>query len=138
MAVPAREVTPPITPETTMTALHVVHLIEALGPGGAERLLYTNLKHFDPSRVRSTVFTVYSRANHWREPILELGVPVISLDCNGTRSLPNAIKKFSSWLRTNRPDVVHSHLWAANVVARVSGRLAGVRKRLRQRRGAGA
>jgi glycosyltransferase involved in cell wall biosynthesis len=109
-----------------MTALHVVHLIEALGPGGAERLLYTNLKHFDPSRVRSTVFTVYSRANHWREPILELGVPVISLDCNGTRSLPNAIKKFSSWLRTNRPDVVHSHLWAANVVARVSGRLAGV------------
>jgi len=65
-----------------MTALHVVHLIEALGPGGAERLLYTNLKHFDPSRVRSTVFTVYSRANHWREPILELGVPVISLDCD--------------------------------------------------------
>jgi len=109
-----------------MTALHVVHLIEALGPGGAERLLYTNLKHFDPSRVRSTVFTVYSRANHWREPIRELGVPVISLDCGGTRSLPNAIKKFSSWLRTNRPDVVHSHLWAANVVARVSGRLAGV------------
>jgi len=34
-----------------MTALHVVHLIEALGPGGAERLLYTNLKHFDPARV---------------------------------------------------------------------------------------
>ena len=109
-----------------MAPLHVVHLIEALGPGGAERLLYTNLKHFDQARVRSTVFTVYSRANHWLEPIRELGVPVLSLDCDGTRSLPNAIKKFSGWLRANRPDVVHSHLWAANVVARVGGRLAGV------------
>ena len=126
MAVPAREVTPQLTPEKTMAALHVVHLIEALGPGGAERLLYTNLKHFDASRVRSTVFTVYSHANHWLEPIREQGVPVMSLDCVGPRDLPRAIKKFSSWLRTNRPDVVHSHLWAANVVARVSGRLAGV------------
>src|SRR6185437_12542827 len=127
MVVPAREVTPQIIAhQTTMAALHVVHLIEALGPGGAERLLYTNLKHFDPARVRSTVFTVYARANHWLEPIRELGVPVFSLDCDGPRSLPKAIKKFSGWLRANRPDVIHSHLWAANVVARVGGRLAGV------------
>jgi len=126
MAVPAREVKPQTTPETTMAALHVVHLIEALGPGGAERLLYTNLKHFDPARVRSTVFTVYSRANHWLEPIRDLGVPVISLDCSGPRTLPGGIKKFTAWSRENRPDVIHSHLWAANVVARVGGRLAGV------------
>jgi len=126
MAVPAREVIPQIIPETTMAALHVVHLIEALGPGGAERLLYTNLKHFDPSRVRSTVFTVYSRDNHWLGPIRELGVAVISLDCDGKRSLPRAIKEFSRWLRANRPDVIHSHLWAANLVARAGGRLARV------------
>ena len=126
MAVRAREVTSQITPETTMAALHVVHLIEALGPGGAERLLYTNLKYFDPSRVRSTVFSVYSHDNHWLEPIRELGVPVVSLDCEGRRRLPLAIKKFSGWLRTNPTDLIHSHLWAANVVARVSGRLAGV------------
>src|ERR1041385_1402946 len=126
MAVPAREVKPQTTPETTMAALHVVHLIEALGPGGAERLLYTNLKHFDPARVRSTVFTVYSRATHWLEPIRELGVPVFSLDCDGPRSLPSAIKKFSHWVRAHPTDVIHSHLWAANVVARVGGRLAGV------------
>ena len=127
MVVPAREVTPQIiAPQTAMAALHVVHLIEALGPGGAERLLYTNLKHFDPARVRSTVFTVYGRANHWLEPIRELGVPVFSLDCDGPRGLPKAIKKFSGWLRSNRSDVIHSHLWAANVVARVGGRLAGV------------
>ncbi len=126
MAVPAREVKSQITPETTMDTLHVVHVIEALGAGGAERLLYTNLKHFDRARVRSTVFTVYSRENHWLEPIRELGVPVMSLNCDGPSSLPRAIKNFSGWLRAHRPDVIHSHLWAANVVARVGGRLAGV------------
>ena len=29
-------------------------------------------------------------------------------------------------LRANRPAVVHSHLWTANIVARVAGRLVGV------------
>lgn len=126
MLAPVPELSPRIAPETVTQKLHVVHLIEALGSGGAERLLYTNLKHFDPARLHSTVFTVYSSANYWVEPIRELGVPVFSLDCAGPRSLPRAIKKFSRWLRANRPDVVHSHLWAANVVARVAGRLAGV------------
>ena len=106
--------------------LNVVHLIEDLGPGGAERLLYTNLKHFDPARIRSTVFTVYPRANYWVEPIRELGVPVINLDCEGPRHLPKAIRQFSRWLRANPTDVIHSHLWAANVVARIGGRFARV------------
>lgn len=106
--------------------IHVVHIIEALGPGGAERLLHTNLKHFDQSRVRSTVFTVYPHATHWREPIEELGVEVVSLNCESPRQLPAAIRKFRAWLRVHRPDLIHSHLWAANVVARVAGRLAGV------------
>jgi len=106
--------------------LHVVHMIEALGPGGAERLLYTNLKHFDPARVQSTVFTIFPHETHWREPIEQLGVKVISLNCEGPRQLPSAIKTFRAWLREHRPDLIHSHLWAANVVARVAGRLAGV------------
>ena len=49
---------PPQTTTKNPRVLHVVHLIEALGPGGAERLLYTNLKHFDRERVRSTVITI--------------------------------------------------------------------------------
>lgn len=126
MPVAAREFSPRHTPETNMGSLHVVHLIEALGSGGAERLLYTNLKHFDQERIQSTVVTVYSNANHWLEPIRELGVPVFSLDCAGPRNLPRGIMKFSRWLRVYRPDLIHSHLWAANVIARVAGRLTHI------------
>lgn len=126
MLSPVLEIPPKTSATNAPGRLHVVHLIEALGPGGAERLLYTNLKHFDPERIRSTVVTVYSHATHWREPIQDLGVPVISLNCEGPRALPGAIKKFRAWLREHKPDLIHSHLWAANVVARVGGRLAGV------------
>ena len=110
----------------TGSMIHVVHLIETLGPGGAERLLYTNLKHFDPERVRSTVITVYEHGTHWIEPIKALGVPVVNLNCHGTRDIPKGISRLRTWLRANRPDLVHSHLWAANVIGRIAGRLAGV------------
>jgi glycosyltransferase involved in cell wall biosynthesis len=106
--------------------IHVAHVIESLGPGGAERLLYTNLKHLDPERIRSTVITVYEHGTHWVEPITELGVPVVSLNCNGTRDIPKGVSRFRAWLRANRPDLVHSHLWAANVIGRIAGRLTGV------------
>ena len=106
--------------------IHVAHVIESLGPGGAERLLYTNLKHFDPERVRSTVITVYSHNSHWLGPITELGVPVVSLDCRSTRDIPKGVRRLRAWLRANKPDLVHSHLWAANVIGRIAGRFTGV------------
>jgi len=107
-------------------ASSVLHLIESLGAGGAERLLYTNLKHLDAARFRSSVVTVFSRPDHWAAPIRELGVPVFSLDCDGLRDLPAGVTRLRRWLRANPQDLIHSHLWAANVIGRVAGRLAGV------------
>jgi glycosyltransferase involved in cell wall biosynthesis len=115
---------PPQTASKTRS-VHVVHLIEALGPGGAERLLYTNLKHFDPERVRSTVITVYPHATHWLEPITALGVPVVPLNCSSVREIPKGIRTLRTWLLANQPDLIHSHLWAANIIGRVAGRLTG-------------
>jgi glycosyltransferase involved in cell wall biosynthesis len=104
--------------------LRVVHLIEALGPGGAERLLYTNLKHFDTERVESTVITVFPHATHWVEPIRALGVPVVCLDCRGPRDIPKGVRRLRAWLRENPTDLIHSHLWTANIIGRVAGRFS--------------
>ncbi len=113
-------------PANQTSKLHVVHLIEALGPGGAERLLYTNLKHLDANRIRSTVITVYPHATHWLEPIESLGVPVVCLNCRSPRDIPKGIRTLRAWLLANKPDLIHSHLWAANIIARVAGRLTHV------------
>lgn len=107
-------------------ATYIVHLIEALGSGGAERLLYTNLKRFDRSRFHSEVVTVFSNATHWKGPIQALGVEVTSLDCQSLRDLPKGVQRMRRLLQNNRPDLIHTHLWAANVIGRVAGRLSRI------------
>ena len=106
--------------------MRIVHLIEGLGSGGAERLLYTNLKHLDRSRFHSEVITVFSGATHWKEPIESLGVKAQSLDCRSLRDLPKGVQLLRRLLKNSRPDLIHTHLWAANVIGRVAGQLSGI------------
>ena len=106
--------------------MRIVHLIEGLAPGGAERLLYTNLKYFDGSLFQSEVITVFSNSTHWKEPIEALGVKVTSLDCRNLRDLPKGVHRLRRLLHNSRPDLIHTHLWAANVIGRVAGWLGGI------------
>jgi glycosyltransferase involved in cell wall biosynthesis len=106
--------------------MRIVHLIEGLASGGAERLLYTNLKYFDRSLFQSEVITVFSSSTHWKEPIEALGVKVTSLDCRNLRDLPKGVQRLRRLLHNSRPDLIHTHLWAANVIGRVAGRLGGI------------
>ncbi len=104
----------------------VLHLIESLGSGGAERLLYTNLRHLDRTIFENEVITVFSGGDYWRSPIEELGVQVRSLDCSGYRDMPKGVGRLRKKMESNMPDVIHSHLFAANVIGRVAGRRAGI------------
>ena len=112
--------------KNSRASIRIAHLIEALGSGGAERLLYTNLKHLDRSRFESEVITVFSGAAHWKEPIRELGVDVTSLDCRSLRDVPKGVRRLRRLLQNSRADLIHTHLWAANVIGRVAGRLNGI------------
>ncbi|MGH9847741.1 MAG: glycosyltransferase, partial [Blastocatellia bacterium] len=104
----------------------ILHFIESLGSGGAERLLYTNLKYLDAKSYASEVLTVCSRATHWREPIRELGVRVRSLECQSFRGIPSAISRLIRMLRYDPPDLIHTHLFAANTIGRTAGRLSRI------------
>jgi glycosyltransferase involved in cell wall biosynthesis len=106
--------------------LKVLHLIETLGSGGAERLLHTNLRHIDRNQFESDVATVFSRGDHWRGPIGELGVRVDSLGLASYRDILRGISLLEKRLASDPPDVIHTHLFAANVIGRVAGRRAGL------------
>lgn len=113
--------------------IEVLHLIETLGLGGAEMTLYTLLKYLDPSRVRSRVVTFFSMdGSHDRlrthfVPLVEsMGIPVTSLGARRVREFPSAIQRLRQELQASRPDLVHTQLFAANIVGRVAGRLARV------------
>jgi glycosyltransferase involved in cell wall biosynthesis len=106
--------------------VHVIHLIEGLGSGGAERALYNVLKHLDPARVRSTVVSVNDQLDFWTEPIGALGIEVLTLRCRNHRDIPTGIARFRKLLRERRPDLVHTQLFPANIIGRVAAKLAGV------------
>jgi glycosyltransferase involved in cell wall biosynthesis len=109
-----------------MKVTHVIHLIENLESGGAERLLYTNLKRLDQNRFRSEVITLFPDGVHWKESIQALGVKVTCLNCKNLRDLPAGVKRLVNYLRKARPDLIHTHLWGANVIGRIAGQIAKI------------
>jgi glycosyltransferase involved in cell wall biosynthesis len=106
--------------------VHIIHIIESLGSGGAELVLYNNLRFSDPARFRHTVITVYSRDSFWNQSVRDLGIQVETLDCRSPVDIPRAVLRLSRWLRVNKPDILHSQLWTADVIGRLAARLAGV------------
>lgn len=106
--------------------LRVLHVIESLGSGGAERLLYTNLCHFDPNCIDSKVVTIYSKNEFWGPAIEQLGVPVESLNLSSIRKIRTGIAGLRAIVKEFDPDLIHTHLWGANIIGRRTGKLENV------------
>jgi glycosyltransferase involved in cell wall biosynthesis len=102
---------------------HVVHLIDELPPDGAERLLADILRHRS-ERFRFSVVCLIDEGTLAGE-IRAMGVPVTVLGRHGKLD-PSLVFRLASWLRQQRADVVHTHLFTADSYGRVAARLAGV------------
>lgn len=106
--------------------MKVLHLIEGLGSGGAERVLYTNLKHLNSELIESEVVTTFSNRDHWKKPIQELGIKVSSLDCRSPKDIRRGISNLRAKIKETKPDVIHTHLWTANIIGRIAGSLCKI------------
>lgn len=103
----------------------VVHIITALGTGGAERQLESLVAH---STTRSRTIALYGggvvadamRAAGHRVDELDLGSRT---GAGKLRAVPALVRL----IREDRPDVVHVHLLAAQLWGIPAARLAGVR-----------
>jgi glycosyltransferase involved in cell wall biosynthesis len=106
--------------------LRVLHLITRLPVGGAERLLVDVVRGLDPARFESIVCCIQDRG----ELAVELeasGIAVHSLNRMRTKRFDwRAIGALAQLMRDQRIDVVHSHLYHANLY----GRLAAWRARV--------
>lgn len=124
--------THPLIPSSETTAfsearpIRVLHLIDDLGAGGAERLLHVNLSRLDRTRFAGVVCHLYDRALHWREPIVDLGYPVMSLHLRSLRDVPRGVVRLLKLLRHYPADLIHTHLYGANLVGRIAGAIGRV------------
>lgn len=101
-------------------------MIETLGSGGAERLLHTNLRHIDRDQFGNDVVTVFSGGDHWNDAIKALGVRVDGLGLASYRDILRGVSLLGERLASDPPDLIHTHLFAANVIGRVAGRRARI------------
>lgn len=106
--------------------LRVLHLITRLPVGGAERLLVDVVRGLDPARFESIVCCIQDRGELAAE-LEASGIAVHSLDRMRTKRFDwGAIGALVRLMRGQRIDVVHSHLYHANLYGRIAAWLAGI------------
>jgi glycosyltransferase involved in cell wall biosynthesis len=105
--------------------IRLFSIIAASGAGGAEQVFATLLQGLDPERFEVIV------ACHGRGSMVETysrhASQVWNLDLVDLRK-PSTITRLAGLMRESQCDVVHTHLWTADVLGGLAARLAGVRR----------
>jgi glycosyltransferase involved in cell wall biosynthesis len=104
----------------------ICYFITELDIGGAEKHLFEVVKRIDKSRFTPVVVALIGRGElgRWIE---DLGIRVFYLDARGAGTL-FSIPPLTDILRKERPDILHTFLFHANLIGRIAGRRAKVRK----------
>ena len=105
--------------------IKILHLIETLRPGGAERLLQTTIKHLNSDRFQSVVVAL-SPPLDLREDFERLGVPVYCLNMRGRLDWRRGILALNRILRRYRIHIIHTHLFYANFYGRIASLFSSV------------
>jgi glycosyltransferase involved in cell wall biosynthesis len=104
--------------------LRVAHVIETLGVGGAERLVADVVRRLDRGRFQSRVFPLDGPLD-LRGEIESAGVDVDPVLAPPRRRPVACLRGLARRLWHFRPEIVHTHLYYANVMGRIAARLAG-------------
>lgn len=105
--------------------MKVLHVITGLKVGGAETALYNFLAAAVPHNKAQHI-VAYLKHGVNVAKIASLGVPVHSLSGEKVTSWPLSFYKLYRLIKREQPDVIHSSLWAANIMSRVLGRITRV------------
>jgi glycosyltransferase involved in cell wall biosynthesis len=99
--------------------IRVLHVIDSLGRGGAERQLVNLATTHDRAAVESQVVTLYDE-HDLAGPLQASGISVESLHLRPPRQMALGVRRLRRILSATRPDVVHARLVTADFVARLA------------------
>jgi glycosyltransferase involved in cell wall biosynthesis len=105
--------------------IRVLHVIESLDPGGAERVVLEHAAHRDSTRFAMEVCCVVRRGP-LADAVEANGVPVHLLS-RARKIDPGAVMRLASLVSRGRFDVVHNHNFTALSVGVPAAVLAGAR-----------
>lgn len=106
-----------------MTVLRVLEVTTELKPAGAERVVFDLATRLPSLGIRASVAAVRGRDDPLAARLRAAGVEVFELDLRGKWDLPRAARLVPI---ARRFDLIHAHLFHADVLSRLAGRVAGV------------
>lgn len=107
--------------------VRVLHVIDSLDLGGAQTVLVNLVRFRDPTQYTVDVATMHGRGV-FADALAAEGVEVISLSAG--KFPPGYLWSLPRLLRRKSYDIVHSHLFGANWVAKPLAALCGVQVRV--------
>jgi starch synthase (maltosyl-transferring) len=103
----------------------IIHLITELDRGGAQTALYRLLAHSDRQRYAPHVLCLYNGDKVVAQQIRQLGIPVTDLGMTAQWRL-DAFWRLYRILRQERPSILHTWMFHANIPGRILAKLTGV------------
>jgi len=105
-----------------MKTRRVLHVIDSLGPGGAQEVVL-NLATCGSARFRHSVATMHGRGIYW-DRLRGAGIRVHSLSPH--KHFPAYLATLPALILSEKPDILHCHLIPSNIIAKPLGALLGV------------
>ncbi len=103
----------------------VVHIIDDLGVGGAQRQLVELVRALDPNEFAVEVISLSDGRTAHAEAIRQAGIPLHVIPQSGFWSWPTLIR-LTRLLRARHPALVQTWLFTADLYGRLAARAAGV------------
>jgi len=107
-----------------MKRLNVVHVINSLEIGGAERVLCALVGQTDPLTTKTSIITLLD-GGPLKTMLIEEGIDVHSLGMSRRLPSPNAIVQLAKQLARRQPAIVVTWLNHSNLIGGLAARMAG-------------
>lgn len=106
--------------------IKITYLLPQLFGGGAERLVIDLAIHLPQDQYIITVVCLKSSPIPiWQDELVLAGVQLVQLNKKIKLDLV-CLRRLFVWLKNNKPDILHTHLFGGDFYGRLAGRLAGV------------
>lgn len=104
----------------------IIWIIDSLGPGGAEQLMTTLLKHFRDAGFNIRVCALQTRGgNPIADELKHIGLPVDLIPVPNLRH-PLNLFRILRYFRFHRPQLVHTQLEFSDVLGTIAARILGI------------
>ncbi|MFA7347111.1 MAG: glycosyltransferase [Desulfurivibrionaceae bacterium] len=102
--------------------MNILHVISGLEQGGAEAILLRLLQNLDRREFSQAVVSLTTEGTHGHA-VKESGIPLLSLGMMGFSSIPGGLFKLISAVRKERPHIVQTWLFHADLMGLLAGRM---------------